>query len=548
MASLKELQDLYSKNNFGQFTLYNDNGNTFLRIPDPEGGLGYVFKNPDLSKIDQTKINNAGALNWNAPGGISQTHTDESWQRAFGRAEGKSIDSIVSNLIERTNSKIQSDISSKASDEINKIIDQYRGGSGNYDFDPELLKKAGVSPDTTIRDGKYTNIKDYEASVKVKNDPNMVNIGTEKAPMYVPRGSWAEQNYLHPTDAVADAAKQAQNAGGVGASGAGQTGQTYYNEKTGQTIDLKNYPNIDDADLRNQGWIPKSENAPKDTIGQTEQWIQRPGGQPIPISQSGFKNLQDAANAGYSPIANPNNVGFQTDNPLLQDALNDPEIKKQFEGLDKSWQDIIDEVLKQLEPKLKDGYIVNPDIAIDPSYVKEFLDKSTGQLNEFYQQKIGLVKDDLETSFKRLQEDFDKGIRRAEEPFKMSMEAQAQGEAMAGTAYSSGRVKREAQAIQGQQDVLNDAFTQAQRSIEDIGTAGERQIGSENIRSLNIPSLGGYNVGVGGFTPTNGRTLFTPHGSLIGDIPKQRELDIENLKLNAEDLARKQRTLDLTKL
>ena len=305
--------------------------------------------------------------------------------------------------------------------------------------------------------------------------------------------------------------------------------QQYTNE-AGQTIDISNYPNATDADLRNQGWTPVAQDTPQDDLVDV---INTQTGMPLRIPRDQVSQMSEQWQV----------AGGDTEDNLF---LDDPSMKKYFDTLSPENQAMFKELLNPLLDEVKKGNIVNPDIEITPEYTKQYIDSKTGELNEYYKGQMDLIKGDLETSFTRLQEDFDKGVRRAEDPFKLNLEAQAQAEAQAGTAYSSGRVEREGRAVQGQQDILDDAFTSAQRSIQDLGKNVERQVGSENLS--NIPSISGYQASTSGFAPTNQRTLFTPQGGLLGDIPKQRNLDIENLKINAEDLARKKRTLDVSKI
>lgn len=311
MPSLKELQDLYSKNNLGGFTLYHDNNDTFLRLPEFGGQAGYVVKNQDLSGLDMSKINDVGALNWNGAGGISGTHADENWQKAAQKAQGVNFQDIINKLSGQANAKIQQDISSNASNEINKIIDQYRGGTGNYDFDPELLKRAGLS-NQAIRNGAYVNLNDYNAGQAIKNDPNQVNIGTADKPMYVPKGSAAQQNYLNPTDAVANYAKQ----------------QKQY---VGETIQTAKIAAEKEAQAKVQSGVQAA--GMTQTGATKEQWVQKPGGQAVLLSQSGYKTLQDAANQGYSPVATP--ATTQTPSTSTMDTLMNYDVaaeRKKVEG------------------------------------------------------------------------------------------------------------------------------------------------------------------------------------------------------------------------
>ena len=100
MATLREIQDLYSKYNLGNFTTYNDRGTTYLQLPGVGGSIGAVYTNPDLSQLDTSKITSGGALSGMDANGISWTNASETFQRAQQNTSSNPnyLDSIYSNI------------------------------------------------------------------------------------------------------------------------------------------------------------------------------------------------------------------------------------------------------------------------------------------------------------------------------------------------------------------------------------------------------------------------------------------------------------------
>lgn len=188
----------------------------------------------------------------------------------------------------------------------------------------------------------------------------------------------------------------------------------------------------------------------------------------------------------------------------------------------------------KLQQQLESGKKVNPDLTITPELAQKFVDDATKELDPYYQELINQHKQDLTISFRQLQEDYTKDIERAQQPFQQTLENQDITEANQGTAFSSGRVQREQQTVNEQQQKLDDTFTQAQRGVEKTGLTSERAIGSRNFADLGIPSLQSYSAQrnmiapQGSLTATGApRTLYTPQGGLFGELPASQKVATE---------------------
>ena len=578
--ALKELQDLYGQAGLGQWSFYDDNGTTYLQLPAWDNGVGIVIKNPDLKGLDQSKIKNKGALNWTAGGGISHTHADETFQRALqSRFKGQKA-------IDRASTQIQSKIKQKeqttAQNEMNTIIRQYEKSGGNYDFDAELLKKAGMSSNYIIRDGVYTTKAGYASTIKQKGyatDPNMVNIGTESAPMYVPKGSAAEQNNQNPTDANQPASPLLPGGASVGSyvpgqgSQQGAVGQGQYIPGQGSvaqpgTVGVGQYqPGVGSQPTQpgtvGQGqYIPGQGSIP-DTSGVgvgnyvpgqgSEAPIGTPGvGQGNYIPEQGSPDAEGVYEDGtvadvaddtvadtgasvgtYEPqgdtgTSNPALDALIENNPLAQEWLKDPANQASYDSLNETLKMAWITSMNSAQKKIEAGQVINNQLDLtDPEVMKPFIQDATLQLDPYYKEQFRQYEQDLSVSLNRMSDDFQKSLNRQQDVFKRGLGVQAESEAQAGLTYGSERGRREGENILGQQQGIDDAATSLLRTKQDLAQGAERTLGSDRFGQF------GGNFGVtsrsvssGGFTPSASRTLFTPQGQLLGTMPGQKTVAI----------------------
>lgn len=110
--------------------------------------------------------------------------------------------------------------------------------------------------------------------------------------------------------------------------------------------------------------------------------------------------------------------------------------------------------------QISQGNQINPDMDLSPSILQQFMTQASTEMDPYYQEQIKLYSQDINESIKRLNEDYQKEVQRSEEPYREQFQQQDIAEAEAGTAYSSGRQKREEQMV-GQRNLqLQDLATQ----------------------------------------------------------------------------------------
>lgn len=235
--------------------------------------------------------------------------------------------------------------------------------------------------------------------------------------------------------------------------------------------------------------------------------------------------------------------------PFITEQLKDPALKLQFDGLspDLKMQYIMN--LKALGESIKAGKIVNPNLEITPEQATIFETQAKDKVKGYYDELIGNETGDLKTKLSRMKEDFTTGVGRAEDLFKENLSNQAESAAQSGLTFGSQRGEKVSKTIKAQQEGLDDASLEMARTGQDLATNAERRIGSSAFGNLGLDtSAQNYNVGEGGFASNGTRSLFTPQGNLVGEIPKQREVDVINEKNNLILAEKQKRILDASNL
>jgi hypothetical protein len=235
--------------------------------------------------------------------------------------------------------------------------------------------------------------------------------------------------------------------------------------------------------------------------------------------------------------------------PFLTAQLQDPALRAQFDSLDPALKMQYLMNLRALKESIEAGQIINPNLEITPEQATIFENQAKAKVSGYYDELIGYETGDLKTKLERMKEDWTTGVGRAEEIFKEKLGTQAESEAQAGLTFGSERGTRVSKTIKAQQEGLNDAGLEMARSQQDLATQAERKIGSSAFGGLNLDLTSqNYNVGERGFTQTGTRSLFTPAGNLVGEIPKQREVDVINEKNNLILAEKQKRILDNSQL
>jgi hypothetical protein len=295
------------------------------------------------------------------------------------------------------------------------------------------------------------------------------------------------------------------------------------------------------------------------------------------------KNVEYAKSKGYVYVPNPamgyvtnNQAGGQTsggstgmtntgggstyqtnaalekvvaDLPMLAEDMNDANFKSAFYSMDPTLQMALIQVYKSHQTAVEQGKVVNPNIELEPAMVEQFRKQAISELDPYYQEQIGNYEQDLKRSLSRMQQDYLTSVGRTEEAFKLQIKQQADDEAQAGMAFSSGRVDRLNRAITGQQENLDDATKQLARQQQDQAIEAERQLGSRRLGEMGLQTgVNQYTVGEQGFTGAGTRNLFTPQGNLMGDVNKSREVDLNARQNELITNEKQQRILDFSAL
>lgn len=323
--------------------------------------------------------------------------------------------------------------------------------------------------------------------------------------------------------ATTNAVKQLQQSLGVDNS----SGPGYWGPKTIQAISKPTpvYPTPDGRP------IPTSTPAPSPIYP-------TPNGRPIPTSTP--TPIYPTPDGNPIPASNPtparelpNNQPTPNPTPTYTPPAPTPtpETNPDLEAVVATipaLKETLDILRLQLQQKLEEGKKVNPDLTITPELAQKFVNDATSELDPYYQELIGQHKQDLDISFRQLQQDYTTAIQREQPAFQDKLESQDISEAESGTAFSSGRVKREGDIVRGQQERLDDMFNQSQREVQSRALSSERAIGSRNFADLGIPSLSTYSAGRtisprGELTSTGTRSLYTPQGGLFGTVPAEQK-------------------------
>ena len=237
---------------------------------------------------------------------------------------------------------------------------------------------------------------------------------------------------------------------------------------------------------------------------------------------------------------------IDTDPFIRQQFKDSPELKDLFDQLPTEQKLVNLELVRNLAKQIEAGKVINPDIDITPSQTAKFLEQASSEIDPYFSEQIAQTKLDVTTSLQRMQQDFERGLSQAGEPFSRALEAQSESEAQAGTAFSSGRARREGALVTEQQQAIDAAQRDLGRAAEDIASAGERRIGSEAFSGIQIPEVASGIAGTKGISTGTARRLFQPQGSLLGTLQKERETARRVRASELEGAFRSGRTLDFS--
>lgn len=257
-----------------------------------------------------------------------------------------------------------------------------------------------------------------------------------------------------------------------------------------------------------------------------------------PLDAKGFAIQLDA---NGKPMANNPNTGqpipnnatptlqFSGLNPSTSDPANfvysspssTPSSEKSIEQL----------VQEAVEAAVASGMTPNPNLtpedlaAVDPA---QFISQAESVISPYYKQKFDAIKSDLNTAFSRMGVDL--GIKVADIG-KEEVKTRAEGQetlAGRGLAFSGQRQTFETDLTAAAEQQRQDARDLTFRSSQDLGTEAERQLGSAELGTANLPSI-------------QGQVGYTPTGGVLGSLQGERQFAVGSMAQELERQARERR-------
>lgn len=236
--------------------------------------------------------------------------------------------------------------------------------------------------------------------------------------------------------------------------------------------------------------------------------------------------------------------------PFTKELLSDPAKKATFDALPDTMKSTFLQTAGSLSKAVEAGKVVNPTITITPEQLKQFYDQATSEIDPYYKEQFDSLRGGLDLSLGRMTEDFTKMMTREADPFKQALDAQAENEAQAGTAFSSERVRRENTAVTNENNALTDAFTTTQRNAQDLLRGYESKVGTDKARSVALPTLSTYTATNKGLVPGTYRAIDPSllGGISYGSVGADRETAARTRASQLETSYRQNRILDYSPL
>ncbi len=189
---------------------------------------------------------------------------------------------------------------------------------------------------------------------------------------------------------------------------------------------------------------------------------------------------------------------------------------------------IIDNIIS---PIVDSGNTVNPNITpqqledLDPAI---FLREAEASIAPEYKQKFGLAKEDLVRGLQEIGVDLSEELSGITRQAKQTRLQGREAFAGRGLAFSGQRETFETNISGAEQRATEQSRKLAFREAGQLGRTGERLIGSERVRGLEIPQIGGEQA-------------FTPKGGLIGSLEREKQFTVESLAKESETQERQER-------
>lgn len=187
-------------------------------------------------------------------------------------------------------------------------------------------------------------------------------------------------------------------------------------------------------------------------------------------------------------------------------------------NIDKMINDFIE---SSMDSVIGSGKIINPGITdddIDAIDMKNFLDEAEATIKDEYKSKFLVAKNSLIEGLKTIDYDYAQKILGIEKDAKDTLIAGSDELASRGLAFSSNRTKFNKDLTEAEQRANEAEKETARRSALNFGTAAEDLLGTEYVKSLNLPSVAGRSS-----------NSFTKGGSVIGTLNSDKQFLKESI-------------------
>ena len=272
-------------------------------------------------------------------------------------------------------------------------------------------------------------------------------------------------------------------------------------------------------------------------------------GSVAPFSSTSAVDYQQFLKAGWQP-AGSSGVNIATTGAGTTDATGGS-----IDGVDTTgWSDSMIQSFQAIQNYVKDlqnqGKVVNPNITIDQATIDRFTKQAKTELEPYYGQVFRQAETDIKTGLERQARDYATRERDLGLQYGNALEQTQESYARRGLEFSSERNKAEGDLADQAERSLGDLRTNLFDASKDLGTRGERSIGSSLFPSVNAKVSQGTapirgQAGIYGFSfgsPT--MDIFSPLGGTTGDLQRQRMTDEEQRKLSLINNERQSRSLN----
>ena len=260
-----------------------------------------------------------------------------------------------------------------------------------------------------------------------------------------------------------------------------------------------------------------------------QQYRINPAGELIPVQNTtqSFLTLEQQANINRA------RQSLNTLNALKEKGLGSLDVSTLDKGT--NLQDLLQQVEdfavnNVITPIVESGKTVNPQAVenLPDINIEDFFKQAEKELSPYYKQKFNIAKQDLVRGLQEIGVDLGKelaGITRESEKATLTGRESLAGR---GLTFSGQRNKFESDITGATNRATEQARTLTFRSAGDIGRQTERLIGTERLKGLELPQIGGEQA----YTPST--------EPLIGTLQQERRSAIQELgRARAEDAAKR---------